>query len=202
MSFNKNGVVSEGYLGTGNSVCLMKGFTMNPNMVDLTWNCYTPYWTLTKVTDTSIFLTKNTSDSSSTIALYNNTCKNSFTIGTTYTASMYIFKNGAPYNVGDGYISTYPSYNNKSSYCSRNDGFFSVTFTVKANSSGGIDTWMIHYPLAGGCTDGTPVELRYLKIEKGNKATPWCLHSSNSNYLNIDNRSYKSGLIATDFMEV
>lgn len=33
MSFNKNGVVSEGYLGTGNSASLIKGFTMNPNMV-------------------------------------------------------------------------------------------------------------------------------------------------------------------------
>lgn len=203
MSFNKNGIINEGYLGTSNSAYLMKGFTMNPNMVTTSWSCYTPYWTLTKVTGTSIFLTKNTSDSSSIIALYNSTCLGSFVIGTTYTMSMYIFRDGKPYNAGNAHISTYSSYvNSRISYCSKDDGYFSETFTVKANSSGGIDTWMIHYPLAGTCTDGTPVELRYLKVEKGSKATPWCLHSSNSNYLAVDNKSYTSGLMATDYIEV
>ena len=115
---------------------------------------------------------------------------------------MYIFRNGVPYNAGDKPISSYPSYSSRVSRCTRDDGFYSETFAVKANSSGEKDFWMIHSSIAGTCTDGTLVELRYIKVEKGSKPTPWCPHSSSPNYLSIDNKSYGSGLIATDFIEV
>lgn len=204
MGIQKNGIMSGGYIGTGNSSQILKPFNMNSNMVDTTsWNCYSAYWLPLEITDTSIFLKKNTSESSSIIALFNNTCLNNYIIGDTYTISMYIFRDGAPYNAGDRVISTYPSYiSSRVSQCTRNDGFYSETFVMKANSDGGKDTWMIHNDLAGTCTDGTLVELRYIKVEKGNKPTPWCPHSSNSNYLAIDNRSYTSGLMATDYIEV
>lgn len=203
MGVQKNGVVSEGYIGTGNSLQVLKPFNLNPNMVDNSWNCYSAYWILSEITDTSILLRKNTSESSSIIALFNNTCLNNFAIGNTYTISMYIFRNGVPYNAGDRVISTYPSYvSSRISQCTRDDGFYSETFVMKSDGSGGKDTWMIHNDLAGTCTDGTLVELKYIKVEKASKPTPWCPHSSSPNYLSIDNKSYSSGLIATDFMEV
>lgn len=204
MGVHKNGIVSGGYIGTGNSSQILKPFNLNPNMLDTTsWGYYSSYWLLQEVTDTSIFLKKNTSESSSVIALYNVTCLNDYIIGDTYTISMYIFRDGAPYNAGDRVISTYPSYiDSRVSWCTRDDGFYSETFVVKANSSGEKDTWMIHNDLAGTCTDGTLVELRYIKVEKGSRPTPWCPHSSSPNYLSIDNKSYGSGLIATDFIEV
>ena len=203
MGVGKNGVVSGGYIGTGNSSQILKPFNLNPNMLDTTsWDCFSPYWLLQEVTDTSIFLKKNTSDSSSVIALYNATCLNDYVIGDTYTISMYIFRNGVPYNAGNKYMSSYPSYSSRVSWCTRDDGFYSETFVVKANSGGGKDRWMIHNDLAGTCTDGTLVELRYIKVEKGSRPTPWCPHSSSPNYLSIDNKSYNSGLIAADFIEV
>ena len=203
MGVGKNGVVSGGYIGTGNSSQILKPFNLNPNMLDTTsWDCFSPYWLLQEVTDTSIFLKKNTSDSSSVIALYNATCLNDYVIGDTYTISMYIFRNGVPYNAGNKYMSSYPSYSSRVSWCTRDDGFYSETFVVKANSGGGKDRWMIHNDLAGICTDGTLVELRYIKVEKGSRPTPWCPHSSSPNYLSIDNKSYNSGLIAADFIEV
>ena len=203
MGVGKNGVVSGGYIGTGNSSQILKPFNLNPNMLDTTsWNYYSSYWLLQEVTDTSIFLKKNTSESPSIIALLNATCLNDYVIGDTYTISMYIFRNGVPYNAGDKPISSYPSYSSRVSRCTRDDGFYSETFVVKTNSSGGKDTWMIHSNLAGTCTDGTLVELRYIKVEKGSRPTPWCPHSSSPNYLSIDNKSYGSGLIATDFIEV
>lgn len=204
MGVGKNGIVSGGYIGAGNSSQILKPFNLNPNMVDTTsWGSYNAYWMLQEVTDTSIFLKKNTSESPSVIALFNGTCLHNYVIGDTYTISMYIFRNGAPYNAGDRVISTFPSYiGSRVSWCTRDDGFYSETFVVKANSSGGKDEWMIHNDLAGTCTDGTLVELRYIKVEKGSRPTPWCPHSSSPNYLSIDNKSYGSGLIATDFIEV
>lgn len=203
MGIQKNGIMSGGYIGTGNSSQILKPFNMNPNMVDTTsWSCYSAYWLPLEITDTSIFLKKNTSESDSTIALFNNTCLNGYIIGDTYTISMYIFRNGAPYNAGGTSISTYPSYNSRISQCTRDDGFYSETFVVKANSSGGKDTWMIHNYLAGNCTNDTLVELRYIKVERGGKPTPWCPHSSSPNYLSIDNKSYSSGLMAADFIEI
>ena len=204
MGVGKNGIVSGGYIGTGNSSHILKPFNLNPNMLDTTsWNYYGSYWLLQEVTDTSIFLKTNTSESPSIIALSNATCLNDYVIGDTYTISMYIFRNGVPYNAGDIGISTYPSYiDSRVSWCTRDDGFYSETFVVKANDIGEKDFWMIHSSIAGTCTDGTLVELRYIKVEKGNRPTPWCPHSSSPNYLSIDNKSYNSGLIATDFIEV
>lgn len=204
MGVRKNGIVSGGYIGTGNSSQILKPFNLNPNIVDTTsWNSHNAYWLLQEVTDTSIFLKKNTSESPSIIALRNATCLNDYVIGDTYTISMYIFRNGVPFNAGDRVISTYPSYiSSRVSWCTRDDGFYSETFAVKANDAGGKDTWMIHNDLAGTCTDGTLVELRYIKVEKSSRPTPWCPHSSSPNYLSIDNKSYNSGLIAADFIEV
>lgn len=203
MGVGKNGIVSGGYIGAGNSSQILKPFNLNPNMVDATsWSSYSTYWLPQEITDTSIFLKKNTSESSSIIALFNNTCLNDYVIGDTYTISMYIFRGGVPYNAGDKHISSYPSYSSRVSQCTRDDGFYSETFVMNANSSGGKDTWMIHNDLVGTCTDGTLVELRYIKVEKGSRPTPWCPHSSSPNYLSIDNKSYSSGLIAADFIEV
>ena len=172
-------------------------------MLDTTsWSCYASYWLLQKVTDTSIFLKKNTSESSSNIPLHNSTCINDFVIGDTYTISMYIFRNGAPYNASGASANPYPSYSSRVSQYTRDDGFYSETFVMKAGRDSEKDFWMIHTDLAGTCTDGTLVELRYIKVEKGSKSTPWCPHSSSPNYLSIDNKSYNSGLIATDFIEV
>ena len=114
MGVGKNGIVSGGYIGTGNSSQILKPFNLNPNMVDTTsWNSYNAYWLLQEVTDTSIFLKKNTSESPSIIALYNATCLNDYVIGDTYTISMYIFRNGVPYNASNKYMSSYPSYSSR-----------------------------------------------------------------------------------------
>lgn len=147
-----------------------------------TWSAYTNYWNIISQEPGKIVLKKNTSSSSSQVALQCSNVTSNMAVGQTWTMSCYLYKNGNPHKTTSYYVSTYdyPTV----SYESREDGYFRITFTV-----GTVETWVLHCPLFENCVNGDIGEIRFLQFERKDHATSY-IQSSRPGLLVEDNSGY------------
>lgn len=138
------------------------------NYASGTWSSYTSYWTIQSQDRNNLVLKKNTSSSSSTVALYNSNIQNNMTAGETWTMSCYLYKNGSPYKTSANVNTTYTDHATRISSISRDDGFFSVTFSVVAKTN-----QVFHIAMFDSCSDGQLVEIRAIQFEKKDRSTQY-----------------------------
>lgn len=136
------------------------------------WAAYTNYWTIASQSATEIKLVKNTSTSSSTVALSNSAVLNAIPINTTITVSGYLYKGNAPFKCTQTYLTPYDSPTIISTEF-KNNGYFRFTLRLGDKTSG----WIIHTPLFGKCNDGDICYIRNMQWEIKDHATGYTLGS-------------------------
>lgn len=142
----------------------------NENLNTANWISYTSYWTIESQSLTEIKLKKNTSTTSSTVALRNDGLNSKIPRNVSITISGYLYKGDTPYKTTASVIDTYSDAWVTNTYTSRDDGYFVFTGTYI-----GDNTFIIHAPLFGTCQDGDICYIRnmewhitpYLKDESG-----------------------------------
>ena len=143
------------------------------NLNSNNWVPYGDYWTIESQTTREIKLRKNTSSSSATVALKNDTLRSKLSTNTAITVSGYLYKGDVPYKTASTSITTYNS-TNTSNFESRNSGYFRYTFTFGTLES----EWIIHNGLLGsGFEDGDICYIRNLQWELKDHPTPYTTSS-------------------------
>lgn len=134
------------------------------------WSSYTEYWHVTAYTSTGVKLVRPSGSISACLALSNSSFTNAIQVGTTWTFSCFLYKNGRPWKANCQ--SCEPSYGYSNiTWESHDNGYYRCTFT---NSFAHSHTnWVIHNYLFGDAAVGEECEMRYIQLEKSDHASPY-----------------------------
>jgi hypothetical protein len=134
------------------------------------WSTYGSYWTLVERTGHGLKLQRPNSSTNTVVAVQNEALRGKMAKDDIWTFSCYLYKDGQPYKSSCSEISSPTSYYYKTqSWESRDDGYYRNTFKI----TGTPGTWMLHSTFFGNAEIGPIYEMRNMKFEKGDHATPY-----------------------------
>lgn len=134
------------------------------------WSPYTEYWHVVAYTSTGVKLVRPSSSTSACLALSNSSFTSATQVGTTWTLSCFLYKNGRPWKANCQSCEPGYGYSNIT-WESHDNGYYRCTFTHSFAHS--HNQWVIHSPLFGEAAVGEECELRYVQLEKSDHATPY-----------------------------
>lgn len=140
--------------------------TSNPAL----WSPYTDYWHVVTYTPTGVKLVRPAGSSATCLALSHSSFTSATQVGTTWTFSCFLYKNGRPWKANCQ--SCEPQYGYSDiTWESHDNGYYRCTFTNSFAHS--HTSWVIHNHLFGDVAIGEECELRYIQFEKSDHATPY-----------------------------